>query len=713
MQTQEIKGKLAKLLATENLLVEHRSVNTASFDVDNRILTLPKWDKASSTVYDLLVGHEVGHALYTPMWDGFDCPKDYVNVTEDARIEKLMKRRYTGLRKCFFNGYRELNDDDFFGIAEENIDSLKLIDRINLYFKIGVAEVVIPFNAEEKILVDKTANTETFDEAVKVAEEIWEYSKEQQQELENLADIPQSGGDGSSGLSESQSVNDEESGEEGGEEVMTHEEMLEEAQRRENENGAAPAGGDISSSDTQNNFDQQSQSLSRISYSRNVYVDIPTLDASDYVVDWNVIHNWIDNQKEGLDPDGFSWVDLEYRKFKKSVQKEVNYLVKEFECKKAAAAYARQQTSRTGVLNTSILHTYKHNDDLFKKVTIIPEGKNHGLLFILDWSGSMNTTLLSTLKQLMTLCMFCKKVQIPFEVYAFTNEWIGAERAMENQVGKFFPKLITERLIKNEVYVSKQYFRMMNIFSSRTNSKNWERQCLNIWREVYSLQYYVGYPSTIGMSLSGTPLNESILVMKSIIPGFKKTTGVSNVNVCILTDGESCGSMYGHESTYDDDKQMIFARRLDSTSVTLRDRNLGCTYNKLESWDEQTNVFIENLKETHPSVNIIGIRLLEGGSGLASFYRRYCNDSVDGLDKLYRDWKKTKSVVLPNPISYDALYVIAGKSSARSFTELDEESTLDIDAGSSKTQVRAAFKKLLKQKQNNKAILNHFISQIA
>jgi hypothetical protein len=138
---------------------------------------------------------------------------------------------------------------------------------------------------------------------------------------------------------------------------------------------------------------------------------------------------------------------------------------------------------------------------------------------------------------------------------------------------------------------------------------------------------------------------------------------------------------------------------------------LGCTYSKLESWDEQTNVFIENLKETHPSVNIIGIRLLEGGGGLASFYRRYCNDSVDGLDKLYRDWKKTKSVILPNPTSYDALYVISGKSSVR--TELEEESTLDVDAGSSKTQVRAAFKKLLKQKQNNKDILNHFISQIA
>ena len=66
MINQEVKGTLAKLLATENLTVEHRKVTTASFDVVNRVLILPIWKTASNTVYDLLVGHEVGHALYTP-----------------------------------------------------------------------------------------------------------------------------------------------------------------------------------------------------------------------------------------------------------------------------------------------------------------------------------------------------------------------------------------------------------------------------------------------------------------------------------------------------------------------------------------------------------------------------------------------------------------------------------------------------------------------
>ena len=132
MQNQEVKGTLAKLLATENLIVEHRVVETASFDVDRRVLVLPIWD-VTDRVYNMLVGHEVGHALYTPNtdWGDLTVPKSYINITEDARIEKLMKRKFPGLAKDFFKGYEELHEDDFFSVKETELDKLLLIDRIN------------------------------------------------------------------------------------------------------------------------------------------------------------------------------------------------------------------------------------------------------------------------------------------------------------------------------------------------------------------------------------------------------------------------------------------------------------------------------------------------------------------------------------------------------------------------------------------------------
>jgi hypothetical protein len=183
MNTQEIKGNLARLLATENLLVEHKQVPTASFDVEKRVLTLPLWKKASDIVYTMLVGHEVGHALYTPNegLDDLPCPKSYVNVTEDARIEKLMKRKFPGLTKDFYGGYQELNAHDFFCIKDEKLELLPLIDRVNLHYKIG-AYAMMPFEASETPLRDAVGAAETFAEAIAAADAIYEFTKQQREQ---------------------------------------------------------------------------------------------------------------------------------------------------------------------------------------------------------------------------------------------------------------------------------------------------------------------------------------------------------------------------------------------------------------------------------------------------------------------------------------------------------------------------------------------------
>ena len=189
MLNMEVKGNLARLLATENLVVEHRNVETAMFNVVDRVLTLPMWKRASSDVYDMLVGHEVGHALYTPQKFGHDygVPQTYINVVEDARIEKLMKRKFPGLSRNFFVGYKELDEQDFFCIGDRDLESYTLIDRINLHFKIG-AYSPMPFSVEEKELVDLVADAETFEDVVEATRRILAYTKEK--EMEKVADIP-------------------------------------------------------------------------------------------------------------------------------------------------------------------------------------------------------------------------------------------------------------------------------------------------------------------------------------------------------------------------------------------------------------------------------------------------------------------------------------------------------------------------------------------
>ena len=174
---QEIKSQLAKLLATEDLVVEHKKVETACFNVHTRVLTLPLWERASGTVYDLLVGHEVGHALFTPDEDWTKTtkvPAQFVNVVEDARIEKLMKRKYAGLAKTFFGGYKELNEDDFFQLENEDISKVNLADKANLYFKVGNF-VNLDFTPEEKEIVDLIAASESFADVLIASEELYKY----------------------------------------------------------------------------------------------------------------------------------------------------------------------------------------------------------------------------------------------------------------------------------------------------------------------------------------------------------------------------------------------------------------------------------------------------------------------------------------------------------------------------------------------------------
>ena len=174
--SHEIKSQLAKLLATEDLIVENKQVQTAQFNVHTRVLTLPLWDRASENVYDALVAHEVGHALYTPdeNWrEKVKVPQQFVNVTEDVRIEKLMKRRYAGISKTFYRGYNELSDEDFFEIADTDVNEMNLADRVNLYFQ-DRSFIDVCFTEEEQVVVDQVYAAESFDDALNAALALYE-----------------------------------------------------------------------------------------------------------------------------------------------------------------------------------------------------------------------------------------------------------------------------------------------------------------------------------------------------------------------------------------------------------------------------------------------------------------------------------------------------------------------------------------------------------
>jgi len=714
----EIKGQLARLLATEDLIVEHKKVSTACFNVHTRVLTLPLWERASNAIYDMLVAHEVGHALYTPDEDWTEVvkiPPSFVNIVEDARIEKLMKRRYGGLSKTMFNGYKELQDDDFFGIGEEDYNTYSLPDRVNLHFKVGNF-IDVNFTEREKTLLNLIETCETFADVLVAAEEMYKlFQMEKEENVETSISLT-----GENEEDQNQQQIELVESEDAGESENKTETVDSESTTEVKETQASDVGGEHNTPEikTDQRLREAIEELTNNSTwaDENVYIELPTLDLKTIIASNQDVHDvlqkyWKKQEAQFIEnghtkfQDAFKFVDRDYVEFKKSAQKEVNYLVKEFECRKAADSYARASTARTGVLDCSKLHTYKYNEDLFKKVTTLADGKSHGLIFILDWSGSMDKVIEDTIKQLYNLIWFCKKVSIPFEVYAFTNEWRCV--TYDDFSHPVVPKPHHKKKEGN-LFIHPE-FALMNLFTSKTKKMELDKQMLAIFRVVRQLgnRYWnntYGIPTRL--CLSGTPLNESLIALNQIIPAFQKQNKVQKVHTLVLTDGEASPLNYCVSVTRQEESYMGI-RQFNPHKCFLRDRKTPNVYTgdrELDSYTQFTDMLIRYLRNHYSNVSFIGMRLLASGEA-QSFMRRYHRHNQSEFDKLQADWKKQKTFSIRTK-GYHTYFGISSNS-------LSNDVEFKVSDNASKTEIRNAFKKYMSSKKLNKKVLNEFIQLIA
>ena len=93
LYTKNSKSLLAKMMAEEDITIQHKNIDTAYFDIKNRILAVPIWKDMSDDLYDLFMGHEVGHALYTP--SDTDILQDIAHLkNKQLRIDNNLDKKY-------------------------------------------------------------------------------------------------------------------------------------------------------------------------------------------------------------------------------------------------------------------------------------------------------------------------------------------------------------------------------------------------------------------------------------------------------------------------------------------------------------------------------------------------------------------------------------------------------------------------------------------
>ncbi len=422
------KNTIARLLAEEDIHVVNKAMDTAYFNIKKRELGLPIWkDEISKEEEELMVCHEIGHALWTSM-EMIEKSAErklnasFVNILEDARIEKFVKRKYPGSVNLFKKGYTALAARDFFGIANEGVESCNLIDRINLYFKMMPG---VEFSDVEKVFVNRAEKLETEDEVLDLAEDLYKFMEENPEtdkHDDGESDDGESGDESSEG--EEDASGEKTTGDKGEEKdgdntgKSTADDAADESKddAEDDTNTGSEVGGNATSASptgvpeakTDTALKDGLKSLADMDADEKVYARIPKIDSSKFIVDYKTVVAEMGDHYVSND----TWIAHslnEVKEFKNDSKKTVAYMVKEFEMKKSADQYARAATSKTGSLDMGALHTYKFNDDLFKKVTTLPGATNHGMVMVVDWSGSMCDNLKGTIEQLLQLVMFCRR----------------------------------------------------------------------------------------------------------------------------------------------------------------------------------------------------------------------------------------------------------------------------------------------------------------
>lgn len=805
--TVEQKSQLAKLMATENLTVEHQKIKTARFDPQNRVLYLPIWQNMTGTLYDLLCGHEVGHALYTPAQGWHDAIADtskgkhyksFLNVVEDARIEKKVKRKYPGLNKQFKDAYAELMKRDFFGLVNRDINTMAFIERLNLFSK-SQYTMNIQFSALEEVLVKKVQACETWEDVVRLTDEIYEYSKDEQFEMmqqdfqsfdysdeygddgsydydsdeygdepeeSNVKSKPQSksedskeemdednDGDGNGEETEKQSKSKAKSGEDSDGESNDQNESDEGEGKLERYKDSMPSDSSMfdPKCETDYNYRRNEVQLLDEKCKEYVYVTLPKPILANIITPAKRVQEQLTIHYAEQITDGHlsnekvkSWVN----EFKTKNERYVGLLAKEFEMRKAAKAFSKSKLSDTGDIDINKLASYRFDENIFRKVMMTPKGKNHGLVLLLDKSGSMSNNMAGSIEQILVLAMFCRKVNIPFIVYGFgdciESKYQDLGLTTYEQQLKYRKSNYPCFDLKHKTLAIDNIYLREYINNKMTNAEFNAalRNMILLKKSFEGGRYRFNCSRPESEHLSNTPLNQAIVATAEVMKKFKTVNNLDMTSLVIVHDGDADWTNYysrNQEATDRDGKSVI---KLGVSSIDTNNYNfiLRDTENKYEKKMDNfrkseftTHILLDWFKKT-TGAKVFGFFLVPDNRpswirGIISG-RYVLEDGKTYLDKseeCRRDpngWReknlieekmkdiakqfKTDKFLVSNTPGFNSFFLVAGGDGLK--TESDE---IEIDGKITAGKLKNAFMKMNKKKAVNRVLVSKFIQGIA
>ena len=698
------KDRFARLLATENIDIVHDSkAETASFNTATRVLRLPRWKEMTGQLYDMLVAHEVGHALYTPNRiedvneiaerHGVDpmVAKDYVNVVEDARIERLMKQKFPGLRRDFISAYNDLMNREFFGDLSD-INDKQFIDRINLHYKAGTIGMNVRFSEDENRIINTIDAAESWEDVLDIvdtllADEVKKLDQQPEQEQGNQGLKSDPGDDENDDSETPESGPTDENAEIDEQGSDATEPSTEDTPEIQNEN--------VQRSETQQKFEDSMEEF-RDKHTRwgedgqDKIESVPVFNPEDCMIDWTDLYGG----ERGID----AWYTDERIKsncldevsrFMEESRKVCRNMAQEFLRKQKAVAFRRATVAKTGVLDMQKMVNYKWSEDIFRKSTIMPNGKNHGLVILVDWSQSMSSVMKDTIRQAVQMAMFCRMVNIPFEVYSFSS--IGESRE-ERHHGRKTVNYVND---KGET-VFQSGLRMRNYLSSRMPKKRFYTACHRMGIMSTCWDWHTGLMPRYADELGSTPLDDAIWTMTQWLPKYRESNGIEIMNTLFISDGGSTSHIYGTGRVVIKDGHHYFGR--ESSRLVADTTRLGLDVLRHRSGTRLVQFYLVNNKSIADKYGSPRIHAMNG--------------TAPEMIACQEQYKKEKWCVAPNKNSFDERFIMHGKNSVENNDGFADMGRADED-GVTINKIRNSFVKSMKQTTTSRAMLNRFIDIIA
>jgi uncharacterized protein with von Willebrand factor type A (vWA) domain len=670
----ETKRGLARLLARENLIVRHADVPTANFDLQSRTLTLPKWTNITVDQYDLLIGHEVGHALYSDDLDAvktshqFPGLHTYINVLEDVRIERRIKDEFPGLRGSFTRGYRDFFNHGPIFQLEKPVEQYDFIDRINIHYKIG-AHVDVPFSDDERLILARLDKCRTMQDVVALARELWNGQKKQNEEQQQQKQAGQIGQSSESSESsentaptagqseksddqqesngsgdESEESDDEQSGNGSGEESDDEQPSGTVSGEQEPSTDEPEPSTDPVAETDQFNAEALSQ-LDRDQQTGNTIDQVMLSPLSATVVKSSTVDNgtFVRDALVHLsqNPTRLATATATLGTFQTKFGPTIAHMAREFDRRKTAKLHERARTARTGRIDLTKLASYKFREDIFQQVTIVPNGKSHGIVLLIDGSGSMQGVFGDVIEQVMLFTQFAQRVHIPVQAFMFHDGRSLAAQTLLEQMPAYTARPSGVELVCLYDSTQKNHKQQQIVLAAVAHMFNGDRY-----------QSEIAVPH---IHLGMTPLNGGLFLVERHVAALKQSLRLEKMSLIVLTDGDASDTV-----TYTTNGDRYSLNR----AAIYRDTVTRQVYNCVEerkAWDgtsyftQQSNsdgaMLVDSIRRRH-GARVVRIHITDHPTS-----RRLREDSVSGV------WTLVHSSLLPRIVEQGMTSLPSGMAS--------------------------------------------------